>query len=107
MARVSGIRACQCLLRRPAPPGSIFLNTEQHLSIFTGKYRLSTLSKQLADGAFRASLSIRSGRGSASTDRVLRFTDLFGSDAEAHGYAHAQGLAWLAQALPSTYGLAC
>jgi hypothetical protein len=65
-----------------------------------GRFRVSSLSKQLDDGRFRASVSIRSGHGSACTDRVMRFTDTFDNAAQAHDHAHAQGLAWVAHTLP-------
>ncbi len=45
-------------------------------------------------GLFAASVSIRSGRGSATHDRVLRFAPLFHSRDAAARYATAQGLAW-------------
>ena len=64
-------------------------------SVSVGKYLVSTLSKRLDDGAYCASVSIRSGRGSASTDRVMRFTPQFDSESAAHSYAHAQGLIWV------------
>jgi hypothetical protein len=47
-------------------------------------------------GLFAASVSIRSGRGSASHDRVLRLVPVFDSRDAAARYATAQGLAWLA-----------
>jgi hypothetical protein len=52
------------------------------------------------DGRFRASVSIRSGHGSACTDRVMRFTDTFDSADAAHHHAHAQGLMWVAHTVP-------
>lgn len=66
-----------------------------------GRFRVSSLSKQLDDGRFRASVSIRSGHGSACTDRVMRFIDTFDSAADAHHHAHAQGLMWVAHTVPT------
>ena len=66
-------------------------------AVAIGKYQVSSLSKQLDDGGYRASVSIRSGRGSATTDRVMRFTDRFESERAAHHYAHEQGLMWVAR----------
>lgn len=43
-------------------------------------------------------MSIRSGRGSATHDRVLRFVPMFDTAAEAARYAATQGLAWIARA---------
>jgi hypothetical protein len=48
----------------------------------------------LGSGRFEAQVSIASGRGSASTDRVMRFCDDFSThDAAAH-YALSQGIDW-------------
>lgn len=45
-------------------------------------------------GGFDALVSIRSGRGMASVDRVMRFTPQFISPTAALRYARAEGLAW-------------
>jgi hypothetical protein len=66
----------------------------QH-SIAVGKYLVSPLIKDLEDGRFAASVSIRSGRGSGMHDRVMRFTPRFGSRAAAVRYAIDQGLGWV------------
>ena len=66
----------------------------QH-SIAVGKYLVSPLIKDLDDGRFAASVSIRSGRGSGTHDRVMRFTPRFGSHAAAVRYAVNEGLAWV------------
>ena len=63
-----------------------------------GKYRVSPLTKGLDDGRWRASVSIRSGHGSATTDRVMRFEGSFATEAAAQQYARQQGLAWVSQA---------
>ena len=73
-----------------------------HTKISVGKYLVSPLAKQQGEG-FAASVSIRSGRGSATHDRVLRFVPMFDTAAEAARYAATQGLAWIARAaLPRT-----
>jgi len=64
-------------------------------SIQIGKYLVSPLIKRLADGRFAPSVSIRSGRGSATHDRVMRFTPVFGSNNAAANYATAQGISWI------------
>ena len=51
--------------------------------------------KTQADGSFAASVSIRSGRGMASHDRVMRFTPRFISQRAALRYATSEGLAWV------------
>jgi hypothetical protein len=60
-----------------------------------GKYRIAACSRPLQSGRFGAQVSIASGRGSASTDRVMSFHDDFSTpDAAAH-YAIAQGIDWV------------
>ena len=64
-------------------------------SIPVGKYLVSPLIKDLDDGRFAASVSIRSGRGSGMHDRVMRFTPRFASHAAALRYAIDEGLDWV------------
>jgi hypothetical protein len=60
-----------------------------------GKYRIAACPRPLRSGRFEAQVSIASGRGSASTDRVMRFCDDFSThDAAAH-YALSQGINWV------------
>ena len=66
----------------------------QH-SIAVGKYLVSPLIKDLDDGRYAASVSIRSGRGSGTHDRVMRFTPRFASHGAAVRYAIDQGLGWV------------
>jgi len=61
-----------------------------------GKYLVSTLVRPAQAGGYTAGVSIRSGRGSASTDRVMHFERHFTSAPAAHHYAHAQGIEWVA-----------
>jgi len=72
------------------------LISTQH-SISIGKYLVSPLSRRLDDGGFQSGVSIRSGRGSASTDRVMRFSGSFATEGDAHQYAHEQGRIWVSQ----------
>ncbi|MCJ0765491.1 hypothetical protein [Variovorax terrae] len=67
-------------------------------TISVGKYRVSPLSRQREDGLYAASVSISSGRGSASTDRVMRFGEAFHTQDAAHRYASEQGLIWVLEA---------
>ena len=60
-----------------------------------GKYVVSPLVRTLDDGSFASSVSIRSGSGSATTDRVLRLTRIFGCAAEAAVGAHAEARRWI------------
>ena len=60
-----------------------------------GKYLVSPLTRRVADDHHTASVSIRSGRGSATTDRVLRFLPTFSTPAAAARYAAAEGALWV------------
>jgi hypothetical protein len=69
-------------------------------SITVGKYLISPLIKLLENGWYAASVSIRSGTGSGTHDRVLRLTRLCQTRLAAVRYATAEGLQWIGQ--PST-----
>lgn len=64
-------------------------------SIEIGKYIVSPLIKQTDDGLYAPSVSIRTGRGSATHDRVLRLTPRFDSLHAAVRYATDEGLRWI------------
>lgn len=66
-----------------------------HTKIAVGKYLVSPLAKQQAEGRYAASVSIRSGHGSGTHDRVLRFSGLFDSAASALQYATEHALGWI------------
>jgi hypothetical protein len=68
-----------------------------------GKYLVSPLTKRLPDSRYAASVSIRSGRGTGTHDRVLRLAPLFHCRDAASRYALDEGMAWLnEQRLPKT-----
>jgi hypothetical protein len=66
----------------------------QH-NITVGKYLISPLTKMLANGWYACSVSIRSGSGSGTHDRVLRLTRLFRSQVAAVAFATSEGLQWI------------
>ncbi|MFN4265262.1 MAG: hypothetical protein ACK4F8_05890 [Aquabacterium sp.] len=67
-----------------------------------GRFTLSPSTRQTDCGQFAASLSIRSGRGSATSDRIFRFIPLFSTAQAAAQYALTQGLGYLRQpAIPA------
>lgn len=66
-----------------------------HTNIAVGKYFVSPLAKPQGEGLYAASVSIRSGHGSATHDRVLRFSGLFDSAAAAVHYATEHALGWI------------
>lgn len=73
------------------------LNTSLLLPITMGKYRIAACPRPLDSGRFEALVSIASGHGSMTTDRVIRFIDNFSThDAAAH-YALAQGIDWVCE----------
>lgn len=69
----------------------------QKNSIEVGKYLVSPFIKTNADGGYLANVSIRSGQGMASHDRVLRFSPSFKHSSEALAYATRAGLDWIRQ----------
>jgi hypothetical protein len=62
-----------------------------------GKYLVSPLTHLTDEGRYAASVSIRSGQGSGTHDRVFRFVARFGSREGAHRYAVEQGMRWAQQ----------
>jgi hypothetical protein len=72
----------------------------QH-NIVVGKYLISPLTQLLANGWYACSVSIRSGSGSGTHDRVLRLTRLCQSHLAAVRYATAEGLQWIGHRNPS------
>jgi len=64
-------------------------------SLQIGKYRVTPPIKRLEDGRYAQSVSIRTGRGSATHDRVLRLTPFFHTPQAAMRHATNQGLAWV------------
>lgn len=67
-----------------------------------GRYQLSPITRQNDSGQYCASLSIRSGAGSATHDRVFRFIPVFSTAQAAARYALDEGLRYLHQsALPA------
>ena len=72
-------------------------NIEQH-NLTVGKYLISPLTRALDNGWFACSVSIRSGSGSSTTDRVVRLTRLFRDRLAAAEYALAEGMRWIGMA---------
>ncbi len=69
--------------------------TSTHTNTTVGKYLVSPLTKMLDDGRFAASVSIRSGSGSGTHDRVLRLEPRFADHCSAVHYATTEGLRWI------------
>jgi len=66
-------------------------------SFWVGKYLVSPLTRLTDAGTYIASVSIRSGRGSGTCDRVFRFAPRFATGEGARRYAAEQGVSWLQQ----------
>jgi hypothetical protein len=64
-------------------------------NIEVGRYLVSPMTSPHTDGGFRASVSIRSGRGTGTTDRIMRFLPRFPNRQAALRYATAEGLSWV------------
>lgn len=69
------------------------MNHEDNITV--GRYLISPLTKMLGNGWYACSVSIRSGSGSGTHDRVLRLTRLFQTRLAAVRYATAEGLQWI------------
>jgi hypothetical protein len=74
------------------------MNSNEQRNLKVGKYLISPLTRTLDNGWFACSVSIRSGSGSATTDRVVRLTRLFRDRLAAVEYALAEGLQWVGMA---------
>jgi hypothetical protein len=82
--------------------GASLLKHISHLAQIVGKYQLTPSAHVTTSGSFIASLSIRSGHGAGTHDRVFRFLPFFGSAAAAKHYAIEQGKSFVTQsALPA------
>ncbi|KQP12715.1 hypothetical protein [Pseudorhodoferax sp. Leaf267] len=71
-------------------------------NISLGKYLVSPLIRMTEAGAYLASVSVRSGRGSGTHDRVFRFADIFPTRESARRYAVEQGLRFVLPRLPAS-----
>lgn len=75
-------------------------------NIIVGKYLITPLTRLLENGWYACSVSIRSGSGSGTHDRVLRLTRLFRDQIAAVRYALAEGLQWIGHSPSSVQGAA-
>ena len=82
----------------------IAMDSQENITV--GKYLISPLTQVLANGWYACSVSIRSGSGSGTHDRVLRLTRLFRSKVAAVAYATAEGLQWIGHGGRATSGAA-
>jgi hypothetical protein len=71
------------------------MHNKKHDPVTVGRYLISPMTRVLENGWVTCSVSIRSGRGQSTTDRVLRLTRLFRDSVSAAEYALAEGLQWI------------
>lgn len=94
------VRAKACTTqsdRLPSSRGSATEGPFIHTSLQVGKYLVSPLTRLNDGGRYQAAVSIRSGRGSMTHDRVMRFVPVFDSHAQAARFATEQALAWIGE----------
>lgn len=77
------------------------MTTTLEKAFSVGKYLVSPLSRLTESGHYTSSVSIRSGRGSGTHDRVFRFIPQFTTREGALQYAIAEGQSWLQQRSPA------
>jgi len=73
------------------------MNTTLEKAFSVGKYLVSPLTRATESGQYMASVSIRSGSGRGTSDRVYRFAPEFATREGALQYAIAEGHSWLQQ----------
>lgn len=73
------------------------MTTTREKTFSVGKYLVSPLTRLTDAGTYAPSVSIRTGKGQATHDRVLRFDARFDTREGARRYAALQGLDWLRQ----------
>jgi hypothetical protein len=71
------------------------MNLPQTLPFQAGKYLVTPLSRATADSRHTASVSIRSGEGRGTHDRIYTFKPEFATRDSALVYAADQGRHWL------------
>lgn len=81
------------------PPKDHFIHTPFQV----GKYLVSPLTRPIEGGGFAAAVSIRSGAGSMTHDRVMRFVPVFDTHDQATRFASERALAWLDRTAPESH----
>lgn len=74
---------------------------KKHDPLMVGRYLISPATRLLENGWYSCSVSIRSGSGQATTDRVLRLTSLFRDSVSAAEFATADALRWIGVTRPA------
>jgi hypothetical protein len=71
------------------------MTTTREKTFSVGRYLVSPLTRLTQTGCYAPSVSIRSGQGRSTHDRVFRFLARFPTREDAHRYAVEQGMLWL------------
>lgn len=71
------------------------MHTSHTEPLTVGKYLLSPLARLCENGYFNALLSVRSGRGQGTHDRIYTFIPEFATRESALRYAAAQAQDWI------------
>jgi hypothetical protein len=74
-----------------------FMTSNRDKTFSVGKFLVSPLTTLTDGGSFAPSVSIRSGQGQGTHDRVLRFAARFPTREGAQRFAMLQGIDWLRQ----------
>lgn len=72
------------------------MQDNNHSPLNVGKYLISPLTRAIENGWFACSVSIRSGSGRSTSDRILRLTRLFRDPLAAADYARGEAMKWIA-----------
>lgn len=80
------------------------MQDNNHSPLNVGKYLISPLTRAIENGWFACSVSIRSGSGRSTSDRILRLTRLFRDPLAAADYARGEAMKWIAA--PGTFAAA-
>lgn len=64
-------------------------------NLTVGRYLISPLIRSADSGGYSASVSVKSGRGTGTHDRVLRLNGHFHTQETAHQYALDEGIAYI------------
>jgi hypothetical protein len=73
---------------------------DTHTPLKAGRYLISPITRLLENGWYGCSVSIRSGAGQSTSDRVLRLTRLFRDRVAAADFATADALRWIGAVRP-------
>lgn len=79
---------------------SLLMNSSPHTFRIDG-FAITPSSRTTDSGHFTSSVSIRSGQGQSSHDRIYRFSALFTHEEAAIGHAMAQARQWLRDGRPA------